>query len=146
MNVGFSIKLNGGDIAFNGPSGLSLSDAGPVSIEAGIFTGSFTNFRTNQNIGPFGTFAFDGANIKVQPGNIVSADMISFILTAPGLTASQFTSFAIHFCTQSGTNCGPVTGFAASGPAIVPEASTSMMVFLGAGMFCLGMIIKRVRE
>src|SRR5262252_2509636 len=37
MNVGFSIKLNGGDVAFNGPFGLTLSDAGPVSIEAGMF-------------------------------------------------------------------------------------------------------------
>jgi len=155
MNVGFSIKLNGGDVAFNGPSGLTLSDAGPVSIEAGVFNGAFTQLRTDQNIGPFGKFAFDYANIKGQPHGIVSADMISFTLTASGLTASQFTSFAIHFCTASGTNCGPMTGFASSGPATtVSEAGTSTMVLLGAGLLCLGSmrrmsitrIIKRVRE
>jgi len=151
MNTGFSLKLNGGDVAFNGPSGLTLSDAGPVSIEAGMFTGSFTNFRTNQNIGPFGTFAFDNGNIKVQPGNIVSADMISFTLTASGLTASQFTSFAVHFCTQSGTACGPMTGFAqGSGPTVVPEPGA--LALLGTGLLGLASlrrtsgIIKRFRR
>ena len=151
MNTGFSLKLNGGDVAFNGPSGLTLSDAGPVSIEAGMFTGSFTNFRTNQNIGPFGKFDFDYANIKGQPGGIVSADVISFTLTASGLTASQFTSFAIHFCTASGTNCGPMTGFAqGSGPTIVPEPGA--LALLGTGLLGLASlrrtsgIIKRFRR
>jgi len=151
MNTGFSIKLNGGDVAFNGPSGLTLSDAGPVSIEAGMFKGAFTQLRTDQNIDGFGKFAFDYANIKGQPGGIVSADMISFTLTASGLTASQFTSFAIHFCTASGTNCGPMTGFAqGSGPSPVPEPGA--MVLLGTGLLGLASlrrtsgIIKRIRR
>jgi PEP-CTERM motif-containing protein len=149
MNTGFSIKLNGGDIAFNGPSGLTLSDAGTISIESGLFKGAFTKLRQNQNIDGFGEFAFDYANIKGQPGSIVSADMISFTLTASGLTASQFTSFAIHFCTASGTNCGPTTGFAqGSGPAPVPEPGA--MALLGTGFLGLASwrrtsgIIKRV--
>jgi hypothetical protein len=150
MNTGFSIKLNGGDVAFNGPSGLTLSDAGTISIEAGIFKGAFTKLRENQNIGDFGKFAFDNANIKGQPGSIVSADVISFTLTASGLTASQFTSFAIHFCTASGTNCGPMTGFAQSGPTTVPEPGT--LALLGTGLLGLASlrrtswIIKRIRR
>ena len=151
MNTGFSIKLNGGDVAFNGPTGLTLSDAGPISIESGIFKGAFTQLRTDQNIDGFGKFAFDYANIKGQPGGIVSADMISFTLTASGLTASQFTSFAIHFCTASGTNCGPMTGFAqGSGPSPVPEPGA--MVLLGTGLLGLASlrrtsgIIKRIRR
>src|SRR5215472_17258689 len=151
MNAGFSIKLNGGDVAFNGPTGLTLSDAGPVSIEAGMIKGAFTQLRTDQNIDGFGKFAFDYANIKGQPGGIVSADMISFTLTASGLTASQFTSFAIHFCTASGTNCGPMTGFAqGTGPTVVPEPGA--MALLGTGLLGLASlrrtlwIINRIRR
>jgi hypothetical protein len=151
MNTGFSIKLNGGDIAFNGPSGLTLSDAGTISIESGLFKGTFKKLKDDQNIDGFGKFAFDYANIKGQPGSIVSADMISFTLTAPGLNASQFTSFAIHFCTASGTNCGPMTGFAqGTGPSPVPEPGA--MALLGTGLLGLAGfrrtsgIIKRVRR
>src|SRR5215831_20913865 len=151
MNTGFSLKLDGGDVAFNGPTGLTFIDAGPVSIEAGIFKGTFTNLHPDHNIADFGKLAFDYANIKGQPGNIVSADMISFTLTASGLTASQFTSFAIHFCTMSGTNCGPMTGFAqGSGPTPVPEPGA--MALLGTGLLGLATvrrtsgIIKRIRR
>ena len=150
MNVGFSIKLNGGDVAFNGPSGLTLSDASTVSIESGLFKGAFKKLRDDQNIDGFGKFAFDYANIKGQPGGIVSADVISFTLTASGLTASQFTSFAIHFCTASGTNCGPMTGFAqGSGPSPVPEPGT--LALLGTGLLGLASlrrtswIVNRIR-
>src|SRR5215469_1262353 len=151
MKTGFSIKLNGGDMAFKGPTGLTLSDAGPINIESGLFKRAFTKLRDDQNIDGFGKFAFDYANIKGQPGSIVSADMISFTLTASGLTASQFTSFAIHFCTASGTNCGAMTGFAqGSGPSPVPEPGA--MVLLGTGLLGLASlrrtsgIIKRVRR
>jgi hypothetical protein len=152
MHTGFSIKLNGGDVAFNGPSGLTLSDAGPISIDSGVFKGAFTKLRENQNIDGFGRFGFDYANVKGQPSGIVSADLLSFTLTTSGLTSSQFTSFAIHFCTASGTTCGPMTGFAQSGPApAIPEPGT--MVLLGTGLLSLASlcrastpgIIKRVR-
>ena len=133
MNAGFSIKLNGGDVAFNGPVGLALADAGMVSIESGLFKGSFTKLRENQNIDGFGRFDFNYANIKGQPGGVVSADMISFTLTASRLTPNQFSSFAVHFCTASGTSCGPKTGFAQGLPTSpVPEPGT--MALLGTGV------------
>ena len=136
MDAGFSVKLNGGDVAFSGPVGLTLADAGTINIESGMFTGAFTKLRENQNISSFGKFDFDYANIKGQPGGVVSADTISFTLTASGLTASQFTSFALHFCTASGTNCGPKTGFAEGEPAFsTPKPGT--MVLLGTGFLGL---------
>ena len=117
-------------------STLVRPDAGTINIESGMFTGAFTKLRENQNISSFGKFDFDYANIKGQPGGVVSADTISFTLTASGLTASQFTSFALHFCTASGTNCGPKTGFAEGEPAFsTPEPGT--MVLLGTGFLGL---------
>src|SRR5215469_15455627 len=41
MGAGFSVKLNGGDVAFSGPVGLTLADASAISIESGMFTGAF---------------------------------------------------------------------------------------------------------
>ena len=145
MNAGFSVKLNGGDVAFNGPVGLTLSDASMVSIEAGMFNGMFKSLKNNHEMDGFGKFDFDYANIKGQPGGIVSADMISFTLTGSGLTASQFSTFAIHFCTASGTNCGPKTGFAEGlHTSTIPEPGT--MALLGTGVLALAKLAHRRRQ
>jgi len=145
MSAGFSVKLNGGDVAFSGPVGLTLADASAVSIESGMFTGSFKNLKDNQNIDGFGKFDFDYANIHGQPGGIVSADKITFTLTQTGLTASQFSAFAVHFCTASGTNCGPKTGFAEGiHTSAVPEPGT--MALLGSGLFWLTGVARRKRR
>ena len=148
MNAGFSIKLQGGDIAFNGPSGLTVGSVSGLTAFSGAntFTGlSFKQFFAPKNMSQFGTFAFDYANIKGSPNGVVSADSLTFVLTAPGLSASQFTGVTIHFCTASGTNCGPQTGFASSGPAtVVPEPGT--MTLLGSSLIgLLGLVRRRIR-
>lgn len=146
MNAGFSVKLNGGDIAFNGPSGLSLSSVSNLNTyltAGGSFSGlDFQHLRTSQNMSQFGTYAFDFADCQGQGGGIVSADKVTFTLSAPGLTASQFTGVVIHFCTASGSNCGPDTGFAAgSESAVVPEPGT--LGLMGTGLVGLGGLIRR---
>jgi hypothetical protein len=140
MNGGFSLKLEGGDIAASGPSDLTAGSASGITAAAGAstFTGlSFQHFFTGKNISQFGTFAFDYANIKGAANGVVSADSLTFSLTAPGLMASEFTGAAIHFCTASGTNCGPETGFASSGPpTAVPEPGSTISL-LGVGLIGL---------
>jgi hypothetical protein len=64
MNAGFSVKLPGGDIAFNGPSGLTAGSASAVQGTASMFgfTGlSFQQFFADKNISQFGNFSFDYA-------------------------------------------------------------------------------------
>ena len=149
MNAGFSLKLDGGDVAFNGPSGLMSGSASGVAGTAGLigFAGlTFKQFHTDHEMGGLGKFSFDYANIQGAPNGTVSADTLTFVLTAPGLTASQFTGAAIHFCTASGGGCGPNTGFAASGPpASVPEPGTLSM--MGAGLIGMaGLVRCRIRR
>ncbi len=145
MNSGFSLKLPGGDVAFNGVSGLTAGSATDVTGSASMvgFTGlSFKQFSAGKNISQFGTFAFDYANIQGAPNGVVSADTLTFVLTAPGLMANQFTGAAIHFCTASGGGCGPNTGFASNvAIAAVPEAST--MSLFGTGLIALAGLVRR---
>lgn len=141
MNAGFSIKLNGGDVGFNGVSGLTLGSVSNLTADSN--TGlSFDHLKTTQNVSQFGTFAFDFTNIKGQPGGVVSADTLTFTLTAAGLSANQFTGVVIHFCTASGSNCGPQTGFASNGPpSEIPEPGT--LGLLGTGLVGLAGLLRR---
>lgn len=147
MNAGYSVKLNGGDIAFNGPSGLSLSSVSNLTAyltAGGSFSGlDFQHLRTSQNMSEFGNYAFDFANCMGQGGGIVSADKVTFTLTASGLSASQFTGVVIHFCTASGSNCGPDTGFAGGSPGttVVPEPGS--LGLMGTGLLGIGSLIRR---
>lgn len=122
-------------MAFNGPSGLTSSSSSNVAGTAGLigFAGlSFKQFHTDRETGGLGKFSFDYANIKEALSGTVSADTLTFVLTAPGLMANQFAGAAIHFCTASGGDCGPQTGFASSGPpAAIPEPGTLSMMGTG---------------
>jgi hypothetical protein len=145
MNAGFSIKLNGGDVAINGPMGLTAGSVAGIAAASGTNTYSgliFKGFKTSQNISQFGTFDFDYTNIKGAPGGVVSADSLTFMLSGSGLNASQFTSFAIHFCTASGTNCGPSTGFATNGPTTATPEIGSLGMF-GTGLLAIGTLVRR---
>ena len=142
MAAGFSLKLDGGDVAFNGPSGLSLSSVSMFSAD-GHSSLDFQQFRAPQNMSSMGRFAFDFANVQGLAGTgIVSANNATFTLTAAGLSASQFTQVGVHFCDASGSSCSPITGFAASPETtVVPEPGS--LGLMGTGLVGLGGLIRR---
>jgi len=140
MNAGFSIQLKGDTvIAFNGPSGLTLGSASGLMADGNA--GTFTKFSTGKNVSQFGTFAFDFGGVTGLPKGTVSANTLTFTLTATGLSASSFTGVVIHFCTASGSNCGPQTGFASIAPPTIPEPGT--LGLLGTGLVGIAGLVRR---
>jgi hypothetical protein len=74
---------------------------------------------------------------------VVSANTVTFVLTGTNLTASEFTGVAIHFCTASGSNCGPQTGFANGTPGTSPVPEPGTLGLLGTGLIGLGGLVRR---
>jgi hypothetical protein len=139
-NSGFSFKLSGGDIAFNTSASLSAGSIQNLLID-GTYTSNFT-FDSSKNISQFGRFTYDIANLTkgTLPHGYVSANTISFFVSGVTLSQLQPYKFAVHFCTASGSQCGPQTGFASNG-STVPEPGT--LSLLGTGLAGLAGIFRR---
>jgi PEP-CTERM motif len=144
MNSAYSVKLDGKDtIAFNGSlPGLTLTGVSTISTDFGSGTG-FDKLMLGKNIPTVGTFAFDYFNADGLPHGVTSADTVSFVLTATGLNASDFTGVAVHFCAAPGSQCSKITGFAngTPGTSTVPEPGT--LGLLGTGLIGLGGLVRR---
>jgi len=139
-NAGFSFKLSGGDILFNTNASLTGGSISNLLID-GKYTSNFT--FAGHGPKPFGSFAYDIRNLTkgTLPKGYVSANTISFFISGVTLKQMKAYGFAVHFCTASGSNCGPATGFATNGPAAVPEPGT--LSLLGTGLAGLAGVFRR---
>src|SRR5258706_4660724 len=140
-NAGYSFKLSGGDILFNTNASLTAGNISSVLID-GKYTSNFT--FAGHGPKPFGSFAYDIRNLTkgtLPKGYVSAKNTISFFISGVTLQQMKAYGFAVHFCTASGTNCGPATGFASNGPAAVPEPGT--LSLLGTGLAGLAGVFRR---
>jgi hypothetical protein len=149
-NSGYSLKLQGGQVAFNTTANITKAMIGPVTIVAGgqTYTGlSFKKLDTSHTQASF-NFSTAFMNLQGGPKGITSASSISFVIS--GLTVQQLEQLSqdnpymwgVHFCVGSGTNCGEQTGFAQGNrPTVVPEPGT--LSLLGTGMVGLAVFMRR---
>jgi len=150
---GFGLKVNGGSVFLNSSLGLSAASISKLTIVAdnNTYSGlSFGQFQTAKNVDEFGTFAYDLHNLKGGPHGITSASQISFVVTAPGLTAQQLLNsnshyqIGVRFCDGRGMHCDDDDDFAAgSGKAIaaVPEPGT--LTLFGTGLLGVLGLVRR---
>ena len=134
--AGCSFKLNGGDILFNSSASIKNIDITTLFADGSVMT-----FQKLADHGPHavGAFNYDLRNLNSSVG--VSANQITFFIKGK-FTLSEFGNFAVHFCTASGNNCGPRTGFATTGPpTTVPEPGT--LSLLGTGILGLAGFFRR---
>jgi hypothetical protein len=133
-NPGFSFKLNGGDILFNTSANLN---AGNITNLMGDGVALSFTFKLNQTRAGR-TFNYDIANMMGNNGQ-VSANQITFTITNITLAQLKPYQWGVHFCTASGSKCGPQTGFAFN--SSVPEPGT--LTLLGTGLLGLAGVVRR---
>jgi hypothetical protein len=138
-NSGFSFKLQGGDILFNSSASLSASSISNLLIDS-TYTANFSFGGPATRAGRTFTYDLSNMNKGTLPHGYVSANTISFLISNVTLSQLKPYAFGVHFCTASGSNCGPSTGFGFTG-STVPEPGT--LSLLGTGLAGLAGIFRR---